>query len=339
MDDFASPAATRQTIGKLGAGTKLNPKLSVLSQSVHWPSGYSSPTKREKLGQSLHRAKTPTTTGKESLGQSLHRINTSRTTGTPGAPGKRSFSMAVRRKSKAGADDASVADGSIEARNFQSVPFFEKLCWVCEELDYPYEYADIVGSQFLGLDGASNVTHVDGHVPTMDELSEFLALAFICITEYADLTVVVLDDFQWVDAFSWKIFQVLGKKATKLLLICAARSHDKQALRRLSTAASGQNQLQSKMIEILLGPFDFSEIRQLSSKILGHGEHAISDALCTDIFQRTGGLPVYVIQVRTIMPAFYLVHLPHLFSNLNDLSLLSFVSGFGEHQAEKFATS
>jgi hypothetical protein len=175
--------------------------------------------------------------------------------------------------------------------------YFEKLCWACDQINYPFEYADIVGSQFLGLESATPVTHVDGHVPTMDELVEFLALAFIAIIDHADLVTIFLDDFHWVDAFSWKIFRVLCKKANKLILLSATRSHDKQALRRMSTAATQEPQLQSQMIEISLGPLDFSEIRELMAVVLDHKKSSIPDALCTDIFQRTGGLPVYVVQV------------------------------------------
>ena len=258
------------------------------------------------LSQSLHRSSTPTSASKESLGQSLSRLSMARSLSVNKAPNtrqsirqRRSFGInQLRDDSSATSFDASTV---FTRKMMASVPYFEKLCWVCERLDYPYEYADIVGSQFLGLDGASPVTHVDGHVPTMDELVEFLALAFICIADYADLTVVFLDDFQWVDSFSWKIFRVLCKRGKKLLFMCATRSHDKQALRRLSTAASSQSQLQSQMVEISLGPLDFGEIRQLTAKILDHPESAVSENICADIFQRTGGLPVYVVQVAENM--------------------------------------
>jgi hypothetical protein len=178
-----------------------------------------------------------------------------------------------------------------------SANYFEKLCWACDQINYPFEYADIVGSQFLGFENATPVTHVDGHVPTMDELVEFLALVFIVLTDHADLVTIFLDDFHWVDGFSWKIFRVLCKKANKLILLSATRSHDKQALRRMSSAATQEPQLQSQMIEISLGPLDFSEIRELMAVVLDHKKSTIPDALCTDIFQRTGGLPVYVVQV------------------------------------------
>jgi hypothetical protein len=197
-------------------------------------------------------------------------------------------------------DDHEESAASLDT-NFQkqgsSGNYFEKLCWACDHLNYPFEYADIVGSQFLGFESATPITHVDGHVPTMDELVEFLALAFIAITDHADLVTIFLDDFHWVDAFSWKIFRVLCKKANKLILLSATRSHDKQALRRMSTAASQEPQLQSQMIEISLGPLDFSEIRELMAVVLDYKKSSIPDGLCTDIFQRTGGLPVYVVQV------------------------------------------
>jgi hypothetical protein len=178
----------------------------------------------------------------------------------------------------------------------QDVPYFEKLCQICEEIEYPHEYADIVGSQFLGLDGASPVTHVDGHVPTINELVEFLSQAFICITNYSDLSLIFVDDFQWVDSFTWKIFRELCERGKKMLLICAMRSHDKQALRRLSTAIT-QSHMQSQMIEISLGPLDLLEIREMIAKVLGYGEDAVDESLCSDIYQKTGGLPVYVAEL------------------------------------------
>lgn len=81
-----------------------------------------------------------------------------------------------------------------------------------------------------------------------------------------------------------------------MLLICAMRSHDKQALRRLSTAIT-QSHMQSQMIEISLGPLDLLEIREMIAKVLGYGEDAVDESLCSDIYQKTGGLPVYVAEL------------------------------------------
>ena len=195
-------------------------------------------------------------------------------------------------------DSTSTIDTATTLKGQNStVQYFEKLCWACEQLEYPYEYADIVGSQFLGFESASPITSVDGHVPTMEELVEFLALAFICVADFSDLTAIFLDDFQWVDSFSWKIFRVACNRVGKLLLICATRSHDKQALRRIATAGTTDGGFQSQIIEISLGPLDLADIRDLMSRVLGHKKSEVPEGLCTDIFQRTGGLPVYVVQL------------------------------------------
>jgi predicted ATPase len=52
------------------------------------------------------------------------------------------------------------------------------------------------------------------------------------------------------------------------------------------------------MIELSLGPLDFAEIRELTANIFVQGQQsAIPDSLVADIFQRSGGLPVYAVQV------------------------------------------
>lgn len=189
------------------------------------------------------------------------------------------------------------SDSLISCPGAAVVPYFQKLCWACERLNAPYEYADIIGSQFLGMEGASPVTSVDGHVPTVDELVEFLVNVYTCVTDFADLVVNFVDDFQWIDTFSWKIIRSLCQRGKRMMFVCAMRSHDKQALRRKSSAASRHIQSGSQMIEMTLGPLDFQDVRRIISCVLGHAESSIDDSFCADIFQQTGGLPVYVIEL------------------------------------------
>lgn len=196
-------------------------------------------------------------------------------------------------------DDSS--EGTTESfgmnRQTSTAQLFQSLCWACEQLNYPYEYADIVGSQFLGFEDATPVTHVNGHVPTMEELVEFLSSVFVKIAEFAKLTGLFIDDFQWVDSFSWRIMRSACKKAGNVLLICATRSHDKQALRRISNAATPDGKMQSQMIEVSLGPFDFNDIRDLLAVQYLQKRSSIPQEMCNDIYQRTGGLPVFVVQL------------------------------------------
>ena len=171
-----------------------------------------------------------------------------------------------------------------------SIPYLEKLRWACDEIGYPKEYADLLGAQFLGLDAADPVVQVNGHVPLVTELVEFVAQAYMRITNFADLIVVFIDDFQWVDSFTWKVIRALGQSGKNMLLICAMRSHDKQAMRRMSTAVNFR-------LEITLGPFCLPDIRELIASVLEYSESTIDDYLCTEIYQKTGGLPVYVVEL------------------------------------------
>jgi hypothetical protein len=200
-----------------------------------------------------------------------------------GAAPKRGFSQPIL--------DRKDSMGSLLTENRTvTIPYLDKLYWACDEVGYPHEYADLVGSQFLGLNSSRPVTHVNGHVPLVAELVEFVAQAFMRITDFADLILVFIDDFQWVDSFTWKVIRALGQSGKKMLLICAMRSHDKQAMRRMSTAVNFR-------LEITLGPLDLPEIKELISSVLGYSESSIDEELCTDMYQRTGGLPFYVTEL------------------------------------------
>lgn len=297
LTDTSSLTTRRESISSmryLPGGLSNSPSMHGQNRSIHEHKRKPRPgTGFDQLSSSLHRDKA----GNQP--PLFHRRPSSKGGPTliPRAQSARylhSKTQSSKQSDKHLVEDCSI--GNIDQQQNESAPYFEKLCWICGQLDYPYEYADIVGSQFLGLENATPISHVDGHVPTMDELVEFLALAFIKISEFADLKIVVLDDFQWVDAFSWKIFRVLCKRGKDMLLICATRSHDKQALRRLSTAFTSETQLDTNMIEISLGPLEFSDIRELVASVLEVDRSSVTDNLCTDIFQQTGGLPVFVLQ-------------------------------------------
>lgn len=79
------------------------------------------------------------------------------------------------------------------------IPYLEKIRWVCKDLGYEEEYADIVGSRLLGIEGANyNTTTVNGEVPTLDTVVEFLAQAFLRFTLHAGVVLVTADDIHWM---------------------------------------------------------------------------------------------------------------------------------------------
>lgn len=186
---------------------------------------------------------------------------------------------------------------SLTSLRSQNVPYLKKLCEVCENIQYPYEYADIVGSQLLGIESANPTTHVDGHVPTIDEVVEFLTKAYIQVTRFSDLTIIFLDDFQWIDSLTWKVIRLLCQKGHNTLLMGAMRSQETQALRRMSSVATWHGQMQSRIVEVSLGPLELSEVKDMISRVLGYDEQIIDETLWNDVYQRTGGLPIYVVQL------------------------------------------
>ncbi|KAG7361535.1 adenylate/guanylate cyclase [Nitzschia inconspicua] len=183
---------------------------------------------------------------------------------------------------------------SLDARG--RFPYLEKLRWACCEAGYDGEYADLIASQFLGIDDSRTITHVNGEVPQIGDLVECIAQSFIKIVDFADITVIFIDDFQWVDTFTWRVVRALSQSAKRMLIVRASKSHDKRALRRLS---NGMSKGVSFSMEITLGPLELDDIRDLISQILmvSNEDKSIDEEVCTYIYQKTGGLPVYVLEL------------------------------------------
>jgi hypothetical protein len=169
--------------------------------------------------------------------------------------------------------------------------YLDKLRSACVESGFHEQYADYIGSQLLSLRSARPITHVNGRVPSMNDLVECVAQAFIRIVDSADIITIFIDDFQWADSVTLKVIRALGQSGKKMLLICASRSHDKQAMRRIATELPFR-------LEITLGPLELPDIRTLIVSILDiPNDESIEEETCTAIYQKTGGLPVYIIEL------------------------------------------
>jgi hypothetical protein len=290
-----SPMNKRQLLRKAEGGKKLLPSFRMLAGKTNH-ANESKTSKREGLGtQSFHRPTTPKPYGKESLGQSLHRLSLARSASLSGSTKFQSTKLnsVKQQKDRSSNDDSSHSfDHSFHTlTKVGVVNYFEMLCRACEQIRYPFEMADIVGS-LLGLDGANPSTvGIEGQIPTLDEISQFLALVLIFVANCADadLLVLVIGDFQFVDKLSWDVLQIVCQRS-KVFLICSARSHDKQVLRRISAAVA------HNIIEISLAPMTFADIREVAAAVLRVRGDSICDSFCSDIFQQTAGLPVYVVQ-------------------------------------------
>jgi hypothetical protein len=175
-------------------------------------------------------------------------------------------------------------------------PYLQKLVWACEEAGYGKNYAHLIACEFLGLEDSNPIGQEDGAAPLMGDLVECIAKCFIKIVDFADVVVLFVDDFQWVDTLTWRVTRALSQSAKRMLFLRASRSHDKRAMRRLSNGLSrGVN----STMEITLGPLELDDIRELVSHIFNIPDvvDSIDEEVCTHIYQKTGGLPVYVIEL------------------------------------------
>lgn len=175
---------------------------------------------------------------------------------------------------------------AVEIENWQPrLPYLQKLRDACKTSGYSDAYADFIGSQFLGLGN-----DFSGDVPGLDDVVECATQALLRLVSFADLTYIFFDDFQWVDSLTWKVLRALGQSGHKLLLLCATRSHDKQAMRRLM----GLN----FRMEISLGPLALPDIRALVASVLSlPAGIEVDNLLCNQIFEMTGGgLPTLALE-------------------------------------------
>ena len=195
--------------------------------------------------------------------------------------------------------DSSHSMASMKSTRSVNVPYLKKLCDMCEELGYPHEFADIVGNQLLGLEGAMPTTHVDGRVPSIEEVVDFLSSAYMRLTDFSHLTIIFLDDFQWIDSFTWKVIRALCEKGKNILIMGAMRSQETQALRRMSSVASWHTHMQARkgIVEVNIGPLETREVKQLISRVLDYEVDIIDEQLSNDIYQKTGGITIYVIEL------------------------------------------
>ena len=189
------------------------------------------------------------------------------------------------------------SDRSLASLRSQNVPYLKKLCEICEKIGFPFEYADIVGSTLLGLDTANPTEEINGHTPTIDELVDFLTKAYIEVTRFSDLTIIFLDDFQWIDSLSWKVVRLLCEKGHHMMLMGAMRSQETSALRRMSSVASWHDQMNHRIVEVNLQELSTAEVKEMIAKVFDHNETNIDETLCHDVYNRTGGLPVYVVEL------------------------------------------
>ena len=180
------------------------------------------------------------------------------------------------------------------------IPYLDKMRWVCKEIGYEEEYADIVGSRLLDIEGADyNTTTVNGEVPTLDTVVDFLAQAFLRFTLHAGVVLVTADDIHCMDTLSWHVLEALFEQGEDLLLLCSAKDNERSSKLRISEAKNwGGDEGQLRFRHILVGPLEICDMKYLIARSLGQVETSIDDKFCEQLHERSGGgVPVFCIEL------------------------------------------
>lgn len=166
---------------------------------------------------------------------------------------------------------------------------------ICEELDAPKYFVDVVGRRMLGIRDKNIVATRD--TPDLDNIVHFLADAFIRCTKHADLTVLVLDDVHDMDEMSWKVVREVFVKSVNLLIVCGSRP---TSTNPLVVQSEFWDELydcitnKERFVKMDLCPLTEGEVCDFIAISLGVDPSHINDGFSRGISKATGGLPHFL---------------------------------------------
>jgi len=167
--------------------------------------------------------------------------------------------------------------------------------FICEELNAPTEFVEIVGKRLLGL--KTGTSNTGGSPPELAKIVDFMADAFVRCTKHADLVLLALDDVHWMDEMSWKVVQAIFERGQNVLSLIGSRP---PSANPLTVDKTFWSELQStyrddgRYLEISLQPFNEMEVQQMISFTLDIGMNEIDSSFWRNVSTTSGGMPHYL---------------------------------------------
>jgi PAS domain S-box-containing protein len=111
-----------------------------------------------------------------------------------------------------------------------------------------------------------------------------------------------VDDLQWLDDATLELFVHLftHSEIKHLLLIGAYRDNEVDSSHRLSRTLGALHDTDAKMLEIVLTPLELDDVNRLISEAL-HCTQVAAYPLAELVYEKTGGIPFFVIQFLTVL--------------------------------------
>jgi predicted ATPase len=178
----------------------------------------------------------------------------------------------------------------------------ERLRAICEDVDAPPEFAEIV-SQHLQLVTDMNTPAQDDNSRSNEKatasssLVSFMAKVFLRCTEESSLVLIALDNVHQTDEMSWKVIQELFETGTKLLIFCTSRPLSTYSLAVDKVFWSDLNdsyERKGRFVKFDLEPLSKEEVLSMIAMSVNVHEDEVSEDVLNDVFTQSGGMPQYV---------------------------------------------
>ncbi len=192
----------------------------------------------------------------------------------------------------------SVSLSSLSTAQSQKTSVIGRLREICEEMDAPSGFLEIVGHHLLG-NSRLKMSSVE-KAPELADIVSFMAQVFIRSTSHAEVVVLALDDVQWMDNLSWKVLQSIFENGLNVLIVCGSRPFESQSLTMdddFWDMLREESRKEGRYDEILLGPLAKNEVRELASLTLKCDPDEIMDKFIDDIHMHSGGMPYYASEI------------------------------------------
>ncbi|KAL7554113.1 hypothetical protein ACHAWF_017514, partial [Thalassiosira exigua] len=177
--------------------------------------------------------------------------------------------------------------------------------FVCNELNAPPEFVEVVGKRFLGLrerqpTGPGGVPGAGKKAPDLRKVVDFMADALLRCTRRAKLVLLALDDVQWMDEMSWKVVQAIFERGKNVFVLCGSRPLDSDPLTvdpKFWSDLRGKHREEGRYSEFGLEPFDESKVREMVAASLGLRADEVDGSFGRNVYATSGGMPYYLTYV------------------------------------------
>ena len=173
----------------------------------------------------------------------------------------------------------------------------EQLKEICSTLEAPKGFLDIVGYHLLGHQ-KSQFNATNETFPMLKEIIEFMSKLFIHFTSKADLTIVALDDIQYIDNMSWQVMQRIYESVQNILFVCSSRRTGPRVFmgNEFWKNLIGSQRMSGRFQELNMGPLNQSEITTLASIVFSCKVEEVDKGFIKVIFDHTRGMPHFASQ-------------------------------------------